>query len=227
MTKLTFQVPDRTAVEVEVNQVLNAGYAGRDQERVQAHIDELSELGIPAPTTTPTLYAVSPYLARQASTVDVQHDRTSGEVEWALVITGDDVLLTVACDHTDRQLEVHGVAWSKNASPDILGTNAWRLADLADHLDAVRLRAWVGSGEQRRLIQEGTLADLLPPNYWLDVLRTRGMYRPGTVLLSGTVAMIEGVDQFAEHWEVELSDEVSGRVISHAYDVRTMATPID
>lgn len=227
MTTLTFQVPDHTAVEIEVNQVLNAGYAGRDQERVQAHIDELSELGIPAPSTTPTLYPVSPYLARQVSAVDVQHDRTSGEAEWALVITEDDVLLTVACDHTDRQLEVHGVAWSKNASPDVLGTDAWRLADLTDHVDAVRLRAWVGVGDERRLIQDGTLGDLLPPTYWLDVLQARGMHRPGTVLLSGTVAMIEGVDQFAEHWEVELADEVTGRVISHAYDVRTMAPPID
>ena len=36
------------------------------------------------------------------------------------------VLLTVACDHTDRELEVHGVAWSKNASPDVLGRKAWR-----------------------------------------------------------------------------------------------------
>ncbi len=150
MTTLTFEVPDRTAIEIEVNQVLNAGYAGRDQERVQAHIDELAELGIPAPSTTPTLYPVSPYLARQASAVDVQHEQTSGEAEWALVITEDDVLLTVACDHTDRRLEVHGVAWSKNASPDILGTHAWRLADVTDHLDAVRLRAWVGTGKQRQ-----------------------------------------------------------------------------
>ena len=227
MTILTFEVPDRADVEIEVSQVLNAGYAGRDQEKVQAHIDELAELGIPAPSTTPTLYPVSPYLARQASTVDVQHEQTSGEAEWALVITEDDVLLTVACDHTDRRLEVHGVAWSKNASPDFLGTHAWRLADIADHLDAVRLRAWVGTGEQRQLIQDGILADLLPPRYWLDVLHARGMYRPGTVLLSGTVAMIEGVDQFTDHWEVELSDEVSGRVISHAYDVKTMANPIE
>ncbi|MET3141017.1 UNVERIFIED_ORG: hypothetical protein ABIB13_000718 [Arthrobacter sp. UYEF2] len=45
------------------------------------------------------------------------HARTSGEAEWALVITDDGVLLTVACDHTDRALEVHGVAWSKKCPP--------------------------------------------------------------------------------------------------------------
>ena len=54
----------------------------------------------------------------------MQHGRTSGEAEWALVITGpiDDVLLTAACDHTDRELEVHGVAWSKNARAGRLAT---------------------------------------------------------------------------------------------------------
>ncbi|KQZ67096.1 DUF2848 domain-containing protein [Nocardioides sp. Root151] len=226
MTTLTFEVADRAPVQVTISQLLNAGYAGRDQGKVQAHIDELAELGVPAPSTTPTLYPVSPYLARQASEVDVQHARTSGEAEWALVITDDDVLLTVACDHTDRDLEVHGVAWSKNAGPDVLGNQAWRLADVADHLDDVRLRGWVGEGDDRRLIQDGTLGDLLTPDYWLEVLRDRGLHRPGTVLLSGTVQMIEGVDQFAERWEVELSDAVTGRAISQAYDVRAMAQPI-
>ena len=78
----------------------------------------------------------------------VQHGRTSGEAEWAMVITGpdpEDVLITAACDHTDRALEVHGVAWSKNASPDVLGREAWRLVDIADHLDHIRIVGRVGA----------------------------------------------------------------------------------
>ncbi|AWF99297.1 hypothetical protein BEH62_03120 [Clavibacter michiganensis subsp. insidiosus] len=114
MTTLRFQLPDGSTPSVEVVSLLNAGYAGRDQVEVQAHIDELAELGVPGPETTPALYPVAPYLASQAESVPAQHGRTSGEAEWALVITDDDVLLTVACDHTDRALEVHGVAWSKN-----------------------------------------------------------------------------------------------------------------
>ena len=119
-----------------------------------------------------------------------------------------DVLLTVACDHTDRALEVHGVAWSKNASPDVLGTKAWRLADVADRLDDLRLVARVGA--ERTVIQDSTLAALLPPSYWIDVLRERGEYRTGTVLISGTVPMVEGVDQFADRWEVEPIDDTAG-----------------
>ncbi len=227
MTTLTFELPDATTVEVSVRRLLNAGYAGRDQAEVQAHIDELAELGVPGPAVTPALYPIAPYLAAQTDVVPAQHERTSGEAEWALVITGespDDVLLTVACDHTDRALEVHGVAWSKNASLDVLGRQAWRLTDVADHLDQIAVVGRVGA--ERTVIQRSTLGALLTPAYWLDVLRGRGEAVPGTVLLSGTVAMIEGVDQFSDRWEVELVDPVRNRTISCAYAVDLLPAPI-
>lgn len=139
-----------------------------------------------------------PYLAQHTDQVRVQHGRTSGEAEWALVVDQDgDLLLTAACDHTDRELEVHGVAWSKNASPDVLARRAWRLADVQERLDDLTLRAWVTHDGQETLIQDGTLAELLTPAYWADVLRERGDLVPGTVLISGTIPMAEGVDQFA------------------------------
>lgn len=227
MTELSFELPDGSIQSIVVTDLLNAGYAGREQDEVQAHIAELAELGVPGPTTTPAMYPVSPYLAQQASEVSVQHDHTSGEAEWALVITDTDVLLTAACDHTDRLLEVHGVAWSKNASPDVLGRQAWRLSDVRDHLDQITLKGWVGAGNDAdTLIQDSSLAALLTPDYWLDVLTERGLNKPGTVLISGTVAMINGVDQFARTWKVELRDPVTGHSIDVAYAVREMAAPI-
>lgn len=224
-TPLHFQLPDGSGVEVDVALLLNAGYAGRDQAGVRAHIDELAALGVPAPSVTPSLYPVSAYLAQQTESVQVQHERTSGEAEWALVVAGegdDDVLLTVASDHTDRALEVHGVAWSKNASPDVLGTRAWRLPDVVDHLDRLRLTARAGG----RVVQDGTLAELLAPAYWLDVLEQRGLRTSGTVLLSGTIPMAEGVDQFTGRWEVTLSDPVTGAVLDCGYDVLPLPAPI-
>jgi len=227
MTELSFELPDGSIQSIVVTDLLNAGYAGREQDEVQAHIAELAELGVPGPTTTPAMYPVSPYLAQQASEVSVQHDHTSGEAEWALVITDTDVLLTAACDHTDRLLEVHGVAWSKNASPDVLGRQAWRLSDVRDHLDQITLKGWVGAGDAAdTLIQDSSLASLLTPDCWLDVLTERGLNKPGTVLISGTVAMINGVDQFARTWKVELRDPVTGHSIDVAYAVREMAAPI-
>ena len=68
--------------------------------------------------------------------------------------------------------------WSKNAAPDVLGSKAWRLSDIADRLDDIALEAWVGHGDTIELIQQGTLGDLLAPKYWLDVLTERGDARP-------------------------------------------------
>ncbi|TRW77548.1 DUF2848 domain-containing protein [Mycolicibacterium sp. 018/SC-01/001] len=222
---LTFELPDGSTVAVQPATVLNAGYAGRNQDEVAAHIAELAELGVPAPSVTPALYPVSPYLAQQTDIVHAQHDHTSGEAEWALVITDDeDVLLTVACDHTDRTLETHSVAWSKNAAPDVLGTKAWRLSEIADRLDEITLKAWVGADET--LIQSGSMADLLGPDYWLGVLRERGWFRPGTVLLSGTITMLPDVDQFADAWKVELSDPATGFTSTCRYRIQLMPEPI-
>lgn len=231
MSILGFVLPDGTEVAVTVTALLNGGYAGRSQDDVAKHVAELADLGVPAPKTTPALYPVAPYLASQNGEVPVQHDRTSGEAEWALVITGprpEDVLLTVACDHTDRALEVHGVAWSKQAGPDVLGTHAWRLVDVNDHIDELTLTAWVGSGDgaAETEIQRGTLAELLTPDYWLDVLAEHGLHRPGTVLLSGTIPMHEGVDQFAGRWRVALGDPRTGRTIDCTYRVHQMPDPL-
>jgi hypothetical protein len=229
MTELTFSLRDGSSITVAVTRLLNAGYTGRAQEEVAAHVAELAELGVPAPKVTPALYPVAPYLAAQVDAVPVQHGRTSGEAEWALVVAGaapEDLLLTVACDHTDRALEVHGVAWSKNAGLDVLGRRAWRLLDVEDHLDDLRLRAWVTHhGDPEQLIQDTTLATLLPPRYWLTAVAD--LLAPGTVLLSGTVSMLPDVDQFADRWRVELADPTTGDTLGLSYAVERMPEPIE
>ncbi len=224
MSPLCFDVAGES-VEVPVRTLLNAGYAGRRQDDVAAHVAELAELGVPAPTRTPSLYPIAPYLAMQTAEVPVQHARTSGEAEWALVIAGPqerDVLLTAACDHTDRELEVHGVAWSKQAGPDVLGHRAWRLVDVADRIDELTLTARAGG----RRIQHGTLAELLTPAYWLGELRAWGLAEPGTVLLSGTIPMDPAVDQFAGSWRAELGDPANGDVLSCEYAVQVLPRPV-
>lgn len=228
MPKLTFTLPDSSTRTATVTRLLNAGYAGRSQQDVAAHVAELAELGVPAPSTTPALYPVSPYLAQHTRSVAVQHGQTSGEAEWALVVDNfGELLLTAACDHTDRALEAHGVAWSKNAAPDVLADRAWRLADVTGHLDELTLRAWVSDGESgERVIQDSTAGELLTPSYWVEVLRERGELEPGTVLISGTVPMLHGVEQFARRWRVELADPHTGDAISLAYDVEPMPEPI-
>ena len=53
MSQLSFTLPDGSIESVDVSALLNAGYAGRNQDEVASHIAELAALGVPAPTTTP------------------------------------------------------------------------------------------------------------------------------------------------------------------------------
>ncbi|MGH3423254.1 MAG: DUF2848 domain-containing protein [Nocardioidaceae bacterium] len=228
MSDLRFTMPDDSERRVAVRHLLNAGYAGRDTQKVQQHVDELAALGVPAPARTPTLYPLPALLASQAPAVEVPHAHTSGEAEWALVVGDDteDLMITAACDHTDRDLEAHGVAWSKQAGPDILGDRAWYLADVADELDRFALRAFVSHdpAETETQIQDGLLAELLPPSSWVERLEAASLLRPGTVLLSGTIPMLPGVDQFGDAWRVELVDP-RGHASSLAYRVEPLPEP--
>lgn len=74
--------------EEEVTRVICAGYAGRDQESVRKHIEELKALGVPAPAETPAFYSVPPERVTTADSVRVRGRHTSGEVEFVLFKTG-------------------------------------------------------------------------------------------------------------------------------------------
>jgi 2-keto-4-pentenoate hydratase/2-oxohepta-3-ene-1,7-dioic acid hydratase in catechol pathway len=226
MTSLRLDVANHRSRTVEVNWVFNAGYAGRDSAQVKHHVDELAELGVPAPANVPTLYPLSRLLVRQDRVVQVPHARTSGEAEWALIVgeSPEDLMVAAACDHTDRDLEVHGVAWSKQTAPNVIGQLAWRWSEVADEFDAFTLRAWVTHDGDQHLISDGSPAGLLSPSYWIERLRDAGLLRPGTLLLSGTIPMIDGVDQFAEGWRVELTDP-AGHTSRVAYRVDQLSPP--
>ncbi|BAS10923.1 hypothetical protein AHiyo4_43450 [Arthrobacter sp. Hiyo4] len=58
------------------------------------------------------------------------------------------------------------------------------------------------------------------------MLTERGLNEPGTVLISGTVAMTSGVNQFARSWKVEMTDPVTGSTVDAQYVVEQMAEPI-
>lgn len=203
--EIELRMPDGVREHVRVRHVLNAGFSGSDETAVRHHVDELVELGVTPPGSVPTLYPLPAYLVAQTGEIPVPHARTSGEAEWALVIGDDESLLTVASDHTDRDLEVHGITWSKSTCPNVVGDLAWPLRDV-DDLGSFTLRAWVTHDGTETLIQDGTLDALRTPAYWIDRLRDNGLLRPGTVLLGGTIAMRAGVDQFADAWRAEIAD---------------------
>ena len=59
---LNFQVRSlsgKADLQCTVDQLIMAGWVGRNHEALQAHIDELAELGIPGPKNVPEFYPLS------------------------------------------------------------------------------------------------------------------------------------------------------------------------
>lgn len=219
---LVFEVQDQPVTCI-VTATYNAGYTGRDQSDVEAHITELAHQGIEGPNQIPTLFSVPSYMNLQGSAVEVEHRRTSGEVEWALIYQGATAptLLTVASDHTDRALEVHDVTSSKQISPNVLGKQAWNLNNVSDEIDNIVMRSKVFHSGKATLLQEGTMGDLISPFEWLDRLNELKRLKSRVILLGGTIPMLQPDEQFADRWEVSL-EHPSGDTITKTYDLHYM-----
>ena len=212
-------------VDVEIERVVIAGWAGRDPEAIRAHIDELAALGVAPPSTTPCFYRVTSALLTQAPSIGVLGARSGGEIECVLIDSPAGTLVTVGSDHTDREVEAYGVAVSKQVCAKPLGRDAWRHADIADHWDAIEMRSWlVGPGGKRVAYQHGALSTLLAPEVlWqrFDDRRTmpaRSAMFGGTVAVHGTIAAMGDGDAF----EMELHDPVLGRSLRHRYAVEAL-----
>lgn len=224
--QLSFDVAGRK-VDCAVSASYNSGYTGRDQQIVKAHISELAEQGIKAPDHIPTLFSVPSYMNLQVDRVEVEHPKTSGEVEWALIHRGrgGPDLLTVASDHTDRALEAYDVTSAKQISPNILGSQAWELGQISGEADEILMRSRVFRAGKWTVLQEGRIGDLISPLEWLGRLDNSGRLQPGVVVLGGTVPMVDPQEQFADRWEVSL-ERPNGDKIMKSYDVHRMAPSI-
>ena len=213
-------------VELGVALAFNGGYAGRDRETVWKHVEELAEIGVPAPSQVPTLYALGNNLVTTAGTVQVQHDKTSGEVEYVLLIADDDVYVTVGSDHTDRDLEATSVERSKQSYPNILAPDVWRYDEVIDHWEKLVLRCWVTKDGERQIYQEGTLAELLLPDFWLKTLEELLGTKPrNVVIMSGTIPAKPGL-VYADSYDMEIHDPVLDRTIKHSYNVEMLTKKI-
>jgi hypothetical protein len=211
-------------VTVAIDRVVNAGYSGRDRESVQEHVDELVKDGIEAPDQVPTTYRVPPGVLRvDPGGIQVVGEDTSGEAEFALLVTGDETYVVAASDQTDRALERDDVRKSKAIAPNVLSRDAWRFSTVRDRWDDLELRAWNTADGERERYQDATLGTILEPENILDLVRDRyGGPLDGTAILSGTVPVVSGDLQPGSRFEVELVDPDEERSLSVGYDV----TPI-
>jgi uncharacterized protein DUF2848 len=205
-----------------VNHLVLAGWAGRNQAAVEAHIRELEALGTPRPTRTPVFYRVSASLLTSGTSIEVVGAETSGEVEFVLVQRTDGLWVGLGSDHTDRGLERTNVALAKQICAKVVAPTLWRFDDLASHWDRIELRSWAHRGGRREPYQDGSVAAILPPSELLA--QYADFAEPivaGGVMFSGTIATIHEIAP-ADEFEMELHDPVLDRRISHRYRIATL-----
>jgi len=204
-------------IEFSTERCIVAGWTGRDEHAVKHHIDELAALGISPPSSVPLYYQVSNTLLTHKSTIDVLGSGTSGEVEPLLIQKNGKRWIGLASDHTDRDLEAHSVAASKQICLKPTAQELWPYDDVADHLDSLILRCSIKEQGEWVSYQEGTLSNLRP----LAELMVGSRLQDNSALLCGTLPAIGGVRPATEY-KMELEDPIRDIDIYLEYQVNVL-----
>lgn len=205
-----------------IDALIIAGWTGRDEAALQAHIAELEALGIARPKSTPIFYRVAAALLTTADEIEVPGEESSGEVETVVLSLPDGLWVGVGSDHTERRIEAVNVTASKQMCAKPMGRELWPYAEIEDHWDRLVLRSFATVGGKRRLYQEGEAATMRPPGELMR-LYTGGDsgLPPGSAMFGGTLAVAGGIAP-AQAFEIELHDPVLDRTIGHSYAIRTL-----
>ena len=225
MARLEFDGAAKGGVEkvaVDIEDLVIAGWTGRDVAALNHHIEELKAIGVQPPSKVPLYYRVAAQTLTQADRIQVLGDDTSGEVEPVLVGAADRLWVTVGADHTDRKLETYGVAASKQVCPKVIGRTAWRFEEVEPHWDRLMLRSFVTEGGKKVLYQEGPLARIRAPRDLIAGWRNGEKRLPaGAAMFCGTLPAI-GAIRSSPRFDMEIEDPVLGRKLVHVYEVTAL-----
>lgn len=209
----------------DIRRMINAGYTGRDQEKVRKHIEELKKEGVPAPQSTPTAYEMITERVYFDREIEVIGRKTSGEAEYVLLCSGDEIYVGVGSDHTDRELESVSIIKSKQICPNLLSDRLWRLEEVKEDWDDLILKSWVMDEKgQKVLYQESALLAMMRPESLMDFVRNKldNQDLKGVVIFSGTIPALKGEFVYSPYFEVELFNPQSQKRLSLSYQVQVL-----
>lgn len=218
-----FQLADSLeSIHVDVRELIIAGWAGRVQSAIDEHIEELKEIGVTPPSTTPLFYRVAANQLTTAPAIQVLGEASSGEVEVVLIGSNQGTLVGIGSDHTDREAEAWSVAHSKQVCVKPVSPRVWRLDSVIDHWDELQMASYATIDGEEVLYQEGPVTGLLHP---AELLRRFGLDKaelaPGQAMLCGTLPVI-GELRPAQAFRMVLKDPVSGSELQHQYNIHTL-----
>ena len=197
-----------------VTQLVIAGWTGRDEAALRKHIRELEEIGVKPPKTTPIFYRVAANLLTSADEIQVAGPDTSGEVEFVILKTENDLRIALGSDHTDRKAETIGVSLSKQLCAKPVSAGSWRYDEVKPHWEKLVLRSWADGG----LYQEGPVTTMRSPE---ELISMYGKFAVGCAMFCGTLAAKGGIRP-AQKFTMEFEDPVLKRRLRHEYRIEVL-----
>ncbi|WP_265519186.1 DUF2848 domain-containing protein [Nitratireductor luteus] len=224
---ITFEVAGRGPVSIELRHGVVAGWTARNAEAVAHHIAELEEIGVPPPSSVPLYYHVSAALFSAGTTIETVGNTSSGEAEPLLIDDGERLYLGLGSDHTDRKLETHSVALSKQLCAKPVAPTLWVFDEVEGHLDEIMIRSFVRESEEEAwtAYQEGTLGSIRPLAELIagsPAASGAKRLQDGTAMMCGTFAVLSGGVRPARFFRMEMVDKQLGRTIEHGYEMKVL-----
>lgn len=213
-----------TDIEIVLHtaRLIVAGYTGRDETAVRAHIDELAAIGIPPPSAVPMYYDLDPALLTCEDSIK-GGGASSGEVEPVFLRHGNDWYLGVGSDHTDRVLERADVKAAKAACAKPVGTQVIPLP--AGVVQGGYDEMWEAGTMSCRVdgepYQSGPLTALRTPSDLLErvmnALRDNEAENDASdlVVFAGTVPLIDGEFRCGTDWQLQI--DLPDLTLTHHY----------
>ncbi|PRS40597.1 hypothetical protein C6W19_07100 [Bacillus sp. RJGP41] len=210
-------------IVADPKRLLIAGYTGKDQESVKKHIDELKEIGVPAPPQVPMIYDLSTNLITTNNSISVIQESSSGEAEVVIMKIQGKWYLGLGSDHTDRGLEKVSIQKSKQVCSKPISSQFWALDDVKDRWDDIEMRSWMIVDGVKNEYQAGKLGEFLHPEELLKIIEERGYDSEDMIVFCGTLPIINGEFIYGEAFSAELYDRLTDNKIQLNYRVHILA----
>jgi len=193
-------------LEFEVLKLVNAGRSGRDAKAVKKHMEELRKSGINVGQEFPIFWPkTSDRVTTRNSFEVLPQTKSSGEVEFALLVDKGTIYVGVGSDHTDRGIQKTDLVAAKEIYYNVLAPKVWIYKEVKEYWDEIVMRSWVKEDGKKQLYQEGKLVEILKPEKILEEVKLRvGNNLDGLVIFSGTFPTLSGKLSYSSYFEVEL-----------------------
>lgn len=205
-------------LSLQLKNLLVVGFAGKDIEKTMEHIRELEEEGIKCPKSVPVLYQCSKELLTTSDTIEVIGDKTSGEIEYLILVHKGKYYIGVGSDHTDRALEAVSIHKSKQVCLKPFATTFWPYEEVKDHFDTIKLKSTQILNGEFIEYQEGLTSDLLSLDMIINTLK-KEVDIENSLIYTGTVPLHNGF-QYGEVFSCQLIDETLHRTIDLSYKIQ-------